>query len=116
MEANDEPDSLVHSNPLDSLKNRLDSPSSKVDQIVGPIMDPDIRRDSLHKSARNLGTLQEESDGVSRSSGDLSRTSLSDESMGNESNDAIVKVHLYSSLNYYIHVCSGIVFFLVLVL
>ncbi|XP_019168429.1 PREDICTED: eIF-2-alpha kinase GCN2 isoform X3 [Ipomoea nil] len=88
MEGNNEPDSLVHSNPLDSLKNRLDSPSSKVDQIVGPIMDPDIRRDSLHKSARNLGTLQEESDGVSRSSVDLSRTSLSDESMGN---DAIVK-------------------------
>ncbi|RAL54983.1 hypothetical protein DM860_013679 [Cuscuta australis] len=78
MEGNDRLDSLVNMTTLESLKNEPDVPTSKVDKVMEPLMmDPDIRRVSLHKFTRSLGTLEEESEGGSSSSGDLSRT-LSD--------------------------------------
>ncbi|VFQ81070.1 unnamed protein product [Cuscuta campestris] len=85
MEGNDRLDSLVNMTTLESLKNEPDAPTSKVDKVMEPLMmDPDIRRVSLHKSTRSLGTLEEESEGGSSSSGDLSRTlSDSDESIEN---------------------------------
>ncbi|CAH9082427.1 unnamed protein product [Cuscuta epithymum] len=84
MEGNNKLYSLEHTDTVESSKNELDAPASKVDKVVGPTIDPDIRRGSLHKSSRSLGILEEVSESESRSSGDLSRTLSSDQTIGKD--------------------------------
>ncbi|PHT68374.1 hypothetical protein T459_27861, partial [Capsicum annuum] len=73
-------DSLVESHVSVGLNHEYDNQQKKINQIVKPALHQAAKQESLRKAENKLDALEEESEGESKSSSDLSK-SYTDESI-----------------------------------
>lgn len=105
-------DSLVESHVSVGLNHEYDNQQKKINQIVKPALHQAAKQESLRKAENKLDALEEESEGESKSSSDLSK-SYTDESIEDHVMCKVKFIKIISftfEMENFIHISGEIVF------